>query len=238
MNIYSIKVIAFIFLLASFSSCSQQNEDTRNDIEYDIYPKSDIVISTHTDFTKGHYPKRIEEFKKRRLQKGDIVFLGNSITEQGGNWKIRLNNPKAKNRGIAGDTTEGILARLGELYYFSPNKVFILIGINDLFHPSMNPELIVNNINEIVKRLKANNPNTIVYVQTVLPTTSNSLIEEIKEVNVLLENLESKNSFELLKIHHLFALENGTMNMEYSNDGIHLNEKGYEIWSEIIKTKL
>jgi lysophospholipase L1-like esterase len=25
------------------------------------------------------------------------------------------------------------------------------------------------------------------------------------------------------------------MNMAFSTDGVHLNEKGYEIWSEIIK---
>lgn len=61
----------------------------------------------------------------------EIIFLGNSITD-GCNWSELLDEPRAKNRGISGDRTEGILDRLDEVLDSKPIKVFLMIGINDL----------------------------------------------------------------------------------------------------------
>ena len=55
---------------------------------------------------------------------GDIVFIGNSITELGGDWGKRLDCSSLKNRGISGDVTEGVLKRLGEITYVKPKKYF------------------------------------------------------------------------------------------------------------------
>jgi hypothetical protein len=57
----------------------------------------------------------IREFKSNPLNFNDIVFLGNSITESGKDWSKRLNYPNIKNRGIGGDVTDGVLARLDEI---------------------------------------------------------------------------------------------------------------------------
>lgn len=230
-------IMLFLFFSGIQFSCSQQDDD-RDLGDFEIYPSSDIVISTHTAWTSNHYPTRIDEFKQNRLKTGDIVFLGNSITEQGGDWRARLDNRKAKNRGIAGDTTEGVLARLGELFYFKPEKVFILIGINDLFHPSMTPELISENIIEIVNQIHLYSPSTEVFVQSVLPTTTASLIENIKSVNTTLENNAAQYAYQFINLHEDFVLEDGKMDMSFSYDGVHLNDNGYALWIENIKNKL
>ena len=48
--------------------CSQNSESKINEPDLtlleNIYPESTIIISTHGDWTKSHYPKRIDEFKK------------------------------------------------------------------------------------------------------------------------------------------------------------------------------
>ena len=75
---------------------------------------------------KATIKKLIEEFKKQPLDFGDIVFLGNSITAGGKDWSKRLNEPNIKNRGIGGDVTEGVLARLDELIYFKPQHCFFI----------------------------------------------------------------------------------------------------------------
>lgn len=231
------KITYCLFLICFFSSCSQE-DDNRDLGDFLIYPPEDIEISTHTDWTRGHYPTRIEEFKQNRLNYGDIVFLGNSITEQAGSWRDLLSIRNAKNRGIAGDTTEGVLARLGELFYYKPDKVFILIGINDLFHPSMTPQLIAENIVEIVNQIHQYSPNTEVFVQSTLPTTTASLIENINSLNFMLENAASQNPYTFIQLHDHFALEDGKMNMAYSTDGVHLNETGYQVWIDLIQNKL
>jgi len=75
----------------------------------------------------------------------DIVFLGNSIT-QDDNWDSLFNNHAFYNRGISGDVTDGVLQRLGEIVYVKPTAVFIEIGINDLFNNSLSAERTANNI--------------------------------------------------------------------------------------------
>jgi lysophospholipase L1-like esterase len=199
-----------------------------------LYPPSTIVISTHSDWTKSHYAERINEFKKNPLESNDIVFLGNSITEHGGDWGSRFNNSKVKNRGIAGDTTDGILARLGEIIYYKPSKVFILIGINDLFRNDMSSQKVFDNIISIVNKIKQGSSQTVIYVQTILPTTTESLKTKIQLTNSMLKDSESNESFKLISLHDHFKLDDDSMNMDFSTDGVHLNEQGYSIWTNVV----
>jgi len=237
-------LIPFLLVIAC-NSCKQNSEGFQSDemtiedeiaelIPDNIYPDSTMVISTHSDFTKKHYPNRISEFKKEPLAANDIVFLGNSITEQGDDWSLKVDNTKARNRGISGDTTEGVLARLGEVVFFKPEKIFILIGINDLFRDDMSAEKVFNNILKIVSQIHDGAPETKIFVQTILPTTTKSLKEKIKRTNSLLVNSEATAPFELIYLHNHFETEDDLMNMELSADGVHLNEKGYALWVQKI----
>jgi arabinogalactan endo-1,4-beta-galactosidase len=124
-----------------------------------LYPLPSVLIPGHTAWAQNHYIERIAEFKSNPLQLGDIVFVGNSITEQGGNWGQRFNNPKIKNRGIAGDVVAGVINRLSEIYYYKPTKVFLKIGINDLFRSESTPESVANSISQIVAKIRLESPN-------------------------------------------------------------------------------
>ena len=232
-KLYNIQFVLTLALLM-IVSCAVENPiptpDNSSTPPSDIYPDSDVIISTHTAFTRLHYPQRIEEFREDPLEDNDIVLLGNSITEQGGEWALRLNNSKARNRGIAGDTTEGVLARLGEIIYFKPKQVFILIGINDLFLNSITPDYVFNNIVEIVNQIHEGSPDTIIYLQTILPTNNEYLIEKIQITNQMLIDAEASNPYEIISLHKLFTTEHNLINMEFSTDGVHLNENGYSVW--------
>lgn len=230
-------IIASLFLL-TLTSCSSQNDvptpipviDTNT-----LYPSPDVVIPYHTEWTKTHYIKRIAEFKANPLQLGDIVFIGNSITEQGGNWGQRFNNPKVKNRGIAGDVTAGILNRLAEIYYYKPKKVFLKIGINDLFHSELTPEYVANNIKLIVDKIHLESPSTKIYVQTILPTANNNPSKErIVATNTILKAMPSTNYLQIIDLHSRFADKNDVMIGSYTNDGLHLTELGYLAWQYYI----
>lgn len=229
-----------------FTSCIKNEENSgiqaeviaieTNDevISNDIYPDSSVIISTHDEFTKSHYPARIAEFKENPLQPGDIVFLGNSITEQAGDWSEKVNHDKARNRGISGDTTEGVLERLGEVIYYKPEQVFLLIGINDLFRDYMTSEKVFENIKEIVNRIQEDSPETEIYVHTILPTSTVSLQEKIQLTNTLLSNYESQAPYKLINLHPHFSTEEDLMDMQLSTDGVHLNASGYTLWANTI----
>jgi len=212
-----------ILLLVFSAYCRSQS------VPDSIYPSADLVISYHTEWTKTHYPERIKEFKNNPLKQNDIVFVGNSLTEQAGDWSLRFNAPNLRNRGIAGDVTEGVLARLGEIYYFKPASVFIEIGINDLF-ASKTPGFIAGNICEMVRKIHQNTPETKVYVQTILPTSNQYLVESIKATNDILRDSASVSNYTLVELHDLFANASDLIKTEYTTDGVHLTAAGYEVW--------
>jgi lysophospholipase L1-like esterase len=227
------KIFFLTILFLSLTACSSQNEIPNNPIvdTNSLYPSPDVVIPYHTEWTKTHYIKRIAEFKANPLQLGDIVFIGNSITELGGNWGQRFNNPKVKNRGIAGDVTAGVVNRLAEIYYYKPKKVFIKIGINDLFHNELTPEYIANNIKLIVDKIHLESPSTKIYVQTILPTANNNPSKErIAATNTILKAMPSTNYLQIIDLHSRFADQNDLMVGSYTTDGLHLTELGYLAW--------
>jgi lysophospholipase L1-like esterase len=235
---YLFKIAILLIFFFSLNVSSQTETRKENHITetapVNMYPTSGILIATHNEWTKNHYPIRISEFKKNPLEKGDIVFLGNSITEQAGNWGLKLNNTKAKNRGISGDTTEGVLARLRELIYYKPQQIFILIGINDLFIEDMTSEKVFNSILKIVHQINDGSPTTKIFIQSILPTNTATLKEKILSTNALLTNSEATEPYKLISLHSLFTSESGLMNMELSTDGVHLNENGYAAWAKKI----
>ena len=234
----AVVTLAFLgFVCLFLGSCSSNDQEKQIDLNT-LYPSDEIVINTHGEWTKVHYQNRIQEFKEAPLENRDIVFLGNSITEGGGDWGTRFNNPKVKNRGISGDTTDGVLARLGEITYFKSAQVFMLIGINDLFRYDMSSQKVHDNIISIVRIIHEENPETKVYVQTILPTATEGVNNKVRLTNTLLKESESSEAYNLIRLHELFIGSDNAMNMEFSTDGVHLNEKGYNLWVNKVRVHI
>ncbi len=139
---------------------------------YEYLPKNNEHLIYHDDWGKNNYNKLLSQFNSSPLNNRDIIFLGNSITAEGKDWSSRLDNSIIRNRGIGGDTTDGVIARLGEIIDSNPTAVFLLIGINDLYNNTIEKpsvSYIANNIINIAKKIKSNSSNTKVYIQTLLP---------------------------------------------------------------------
>src|SRR5688572_4929081 len=77
-------------------------------------------------FLPEHYARRVAQFEKEPVVTGKIIFLGNSITE-GGPWAELTGDRSVINRGIGGDITFSVLARLADIIRRKPSKIFILI---------------------------------------------------------------------------------------------------------------
>ena len=204
-----------------------------------LYPNEGLVIENHDEWGDGNYKKVIKEFKSNPLNYGDIVFLGNSITSGGKDWSKRLKHPNIRNRGIGGDVTDGVLARIDEITYFRPKAVFLLIGINDLWNNNSpnNPsaEYIANNIIQIAQVINAETPKTKIYIQTVLPIEKEQYKSSILKVNEIIKANEKENPYQIVDLYSIFVNENGLIKKDLSTDGVHLNEKGYDAWVDFIK---
>ncbi|HLZ17928.1 MAG TPA: GDSL-type esterase/lipase family protein [Cyclobacteriaceae bacterium] len=189
-----------------------------------------------------HYVKRYELFKKEPVEKGRIIFVGNSITE-GGNWKVLLRDTTVVNRGISGDVTFGVIHRLQEIIDRKPGKVFLLIGINDLSRNTPD-EVIVENIFAIAGKIRSGSRKTTLYVQSILPTneTFNNLYknfvgkgEHVLTINEQLRKYAKKLKYTYVDLYTEFLDGEGRMNAKFTSDGLHLSPAGYSHWVEILK---
>ncbi len=192
-----------------------------------------------------YYNQRRTLFEKLPDTKGEIIFLGNSITD-GCEWSELLDNPNVKNRGISGDTTEGVLYRLNEVTRSKPAKVFLLIGINDLSR-SVPKDTVFSNICKIANRIRKDSPKTKVFVQSILPVSDSfglfknhtNKTDEVLWVNAQLKGWCAKENIAFIDLYSRFkSSDSEKLNPKFTNDGLHLLGDGYFLWVEIIKPYL
>lgn len=190
------------------------------------------------------YVQRTSLFSKLPITPKDIVFIGNSITN-GAEWNELFPRKRVKNRGISGDTSEGVYDRLAPVVKGKPAKIFILIGINDISR-GIEVETIVQNMKRIVEKIQNESPKTKIYLQSVLPVNPDFNMfkehmkpEVIKEINRSYQIIAQEYKVKYIDLYTHF-LEAGTdkMNKKYTNDGLHLLGEGYLLWREVVKPYL
>lgn len=173
--------------------------------------------------------------------RGEIIFLGNSITD-GGEWFELLENKKCLNRGISGDVTEGILLRLDGITRVKPSKIFLMIGVNDLSR-DISVDQITENYRLILKKIKAETPGTKVYIESVLPvnpagtsTRHRDKTDLIIKLNVNLKTLAAEYGYRYVDLFSVMADKNNYLPKKYSIDGLHLTYEGYKVWVNTIRS--
>ena len=177
-----------------------------------------------------NYQRWVSQFDAVPVQPGDVVFLGDSITE-GGSWHELFPTISVRNRGIGGDTTSGVLARLHQVADGEPSKVFLLIGTNDLA-TGESDEAIIDNISRIVDRLVTESPETQVFVQSILPR-GGSFRERIEMLNdELRSSVEDRAQW--VDLYSLMLDDDGSISDHYSNDELHLYVEAYKLWADAI----
>ncbi len=188
----------------------------------------------------GVYEHRKNHFKELPMQKDAIVMLGNSLT-QSCEWSELMQNPKIVNRGIAGDMTGGLIMRLNEITQHQPTKIFLMIGVNDLSVHSLDD--ILKNYESIVADILLKTPSTKLYLQSILPVNnqvrnSGKSNLDIVFLNKKIENIATENGLVFLNLHPLFVDEEGELNSNLTQDGIHLDASGYLIWKKELQKYL
>ncbi len=191
-------------------------------------------------FRPNNYVQRVEYFRSYPNSDKDIIFLGNSITDYT-DWNELLEIKEARNRGISGDISFGILERLDEITEGKPAKVFILIGINDIAR-NIPDSVLVDNYKKMITRIKKESPKTRIYFNTLLPVNNTFPAKnhfgrdgQIAFVNNALIQLCSTEKVTAIDIHPKFLDADKKLDKKYTYDGLHLNAAGYKLWAELLK---
>lgn len=200
-----------------------------------------IKAPINTGYKNPYYDGRMNLFENLPATQKGIVFLGNSITERG-MWSELFPGKIIQNRGIGGDNTFGILARLDQIIKYKPEKVFLLIGVNDIAR-GIPVDTILSNYQKIVKGILTGSPATKIYIQSVMPMNDDLLKTErykfkadtIKKYNTALFQIAKVYKSTYVNIHDIFLDAKGALNKDYTDDGIHINPKAYALWAEYLK---
>jgi lysophospholipase L1-like esterase len=189
---------------------------------------------------KKHKTSHLETLPKKE---GKIVMLGNSITAEC-EWSELLDNQQIINRGVIGDGTADILARLGDVIAMKPKQVFLLIGVNDLQFIPLSK--ILENYEKIVLRIKSETPSTELFLISILPIHNSLRRTGMRNEDIDFLNrgiAETSKKFGLKYIDVASKLKNltseqagteGVLREDLSLDGIHLNGQGYLIFKDAI----
>lgn len=192
-------------------------------------------------FIPEHNAKRKALFASQPMTTGQIIFLGNSITE-GGPWDELLPDWKILNRGIGGDITFGLLQRLDEIIRRKPSHLFILIGINDIAK-DIPPAVVADNCRKLIQRMQKESPFTKIFLQSVLPLNPSvpnfpqhyDKAEYVLKTNTLLKDLSKQAAITYIDLYPSFLDKNNLLDSRYTYDGLHLNREGYQRWAAILQ---
>jgi lysophospholipase L1-like esterase len=144
------------------------------------------------------------------------------------------------NAGRSGDWTSRAVRRFDkEVLALKPKLLVILIGTNDL-ERGESVKLTTTNIEALLK--KATQKNIKILLCSVLPVRGEHLkiraLKDILQINNNLKSISNKYDAEYIDFHSQMIDENGTLNAEYTEDGLHPNRSGYLKMSKIIMPHL
>jgi lysophospholipase L1-like esterase len=162
----------------------------------------------------------------------EVLFLGTSIT-YGFPFKKEFGNAHIKNLGFSGSISDNVLTNVQKIIVRKPKSIFLEFGVND-FKRHISVDSVLNNLHKIISIMKLQSPGTLIYVQSVLPTSNNQLNYKIMAYNskVLAESGLSRYTF--IDLYPKF-LRYDKIDPDLSDDGTHLNDTGYFLWHRLIE---
>lgn len=236
---------AVVFFCSALAAIAQP---TSHAVEKDIsYPTSldgkpgEGPISDAPKFKELWVQRRGKWLKRVDAEQAALVFLGDSITQGwGDDFRGFFAGHKLANRGISGDTTRGVLIRLDDVIELNPRGVVLLIGTNDLARKAT-PDMVAQNVERILEKLRQHNPDMPIVVCAVFPSTAklDRPKEKITEVNRLIaEAVKDDDRITLIDTYTLFADEEGDAKLEEFPDLLHPNKNGYAKWAAKLRPVL
>lgn len=183
-----------------------------------------------------------------------LAFFGDSITEYGWNDEtgyvqqvVKKLTKKGYNiqpipAGIAGHTSTNLLERMDrDIIAKQPNKMILMIGLNDIIYIYAPAEVYINNVKTIIKKAKENNIEVILTNMTIANEDVNSQEnQELDYRNKLLVEIAKQENIKFIDVNSPLKeeLKNKTEGEELhiTVDDLHLNELGNTIVAnEIVK---
>lgn len=162
-----------------------------------------------------------------------ILLLGDSLIEFF-DWQHRFPSYTMLNRGVAGETVGGLLARLPllENSVKDADTVVVMIGTNNL---AMDDYSFLPDYKKVLDFLKREFPLARLAVTSLLPIRLPWLADNaVERVNVSLQKLAEDCSADYIEVYEPFMVCREKGDTCFLEDGVHLTDAGYERWATVL----
>jgi lysophospholipase L1-like esterase len=203
-------------------------------VQYQCFPHGILkqFLSTSTARDRAQYHKLKQDFFTHCGTTADVVMVGDSLTDVA-EWHELFPGKSIINRGISGNTTEGLKNRMEAIYATNADRAFVMIGVNDIAH-GVKEDILLKNYQEIIQGLQQNGITP--FIQSTL-FSSPALHPKILLLNQAMQAYAEKQGLVFIDLNATLA-PGGTLLDLYTNDGLHLNFRGYAVWKQAIEKHL
>lgn len=202
------------------------------------------------DSYEGSVTRRRQEAAAmaRRRPARLAVLTGDSLSLA---FPVRLlpNQVTWLNQGVSGETTRGLLRRLGDISQLQPEAIFVAIGINDLLQ-GVGEDTIVENQRAIARELRSAHPRSRIVLQSLLPhrgrlstwegraRLERAQTAKLKRINNRLAQVAREERVDYLDLFAMFSDNTGILHPDLTTDGLHLSDRGYLVWRAALDSYL
>lgn len=196
---------------------------------------------------KRKYNRQLDKITHQEIEQGQVVLLGDCIMENIDMLKY-FNDMTIYNNSLSGDTTKSLLKTLYKrAIKYKPAKIFLSIGLNDIADESLSVKEIYNNIIEIIKELQRRTKQSDIILVTLLPVhpsmrgkgvhnrAENIDNLDVEMLNYYLKNYARRTKLQIVDAYKHLKNDFDQLHIQYTTDGFHLNEKGYDVYTSLIK---
>ncbi|MEX0312907.1 MAG: GDSL-type esterase/lipase family protein [Allomuricauda sp.] len=169
--------------------------------------------------------------------KPTIVFTGSSSVRLWKDLQDRFPDKQILNTGFGGSQSSDLEHYLDELIlYYNPDQVFIYEGDNDI-SSKRRPKAIEGTMKDIIKELHRQRPQMEIVLISAKPSISRwHLKRRYKRLNKRLNKLASEiKNVRYADVWSVMTNKRKLKTNLFIEDGLHMNQQGYDLWYDVIK---
>ena len=191
-----------------------------------------------------YWEETIQTFEEKDREspppKGGVQFIGSSSIR---NWDLEKWFPGKGyiNRGFGGSHIEDSTYYAKRIVLpYEPKTIVLYAGDNDI-NAGKSPRRVFDDYRAFVAKVHATLPKTRIIYIAIKPSIDRwTLVDNMRQANRMIRaETEKDKRLDFVDIDTPMIGDDGTPRAElFADDGLHLNDMGYELWTGLVKTCL
>jgi lysophospholipase L1-like esterase len=207
---------------------------------------SSLILPACAQLTKPPFWQEIQNFKVQdKLNpppQHAILFVGSSSIRMWKSLDDDFPDHTVLNRGFGGSTLRDLEYYLNDIVLpYKPKQIIIYSGENDVAGGNISAEELLQRFQSVFQGIRTEMPKVPIAFVSMKPSPSREQYRHVlEEANAMVKDfLKNKPNTQYIDIYSPMLDENGNPKADiFLEDNLHMNEKGYQIWTGVIRPYL